>query len=403
MISARAAAAHQPAPAKARTPHHQPELDGIRGLAILAVLLSHAAGILGVLPHRMPHPAWTPIAAFVLVPGWGGVDLFFTLSGFLITGILLRARKRPTYFRPFYARRVLRIFPIYYLFLTVTLIAGHIWLRFGEQLPAGTAARVSYFLYLQNWPVFWPNWVGLTSIWGSFWSLAVEEQFYLVWPTIVRLLSVRTMLGICAFGFALGIPLRYFLIQHFTGISGGIIHFPLSRLDGLFVGAACALYREQRGRPVPLRWAAVSFTAGAAMFGFIAVFHVREMVGLGMHICTFGITAYALMAGGLVAASQHPVARLQKILTLRPLLLAGRYSYGMYVYHLVIYLGFEALARRISPATNGEFTFFPALGYMAIAVLATTAFAAFSFHFFEKKFLEMKRFFPSPAAPVAAS
>jgi len=290
-------------------PRHQPELDGIRGLAILAVLLSHAANQLDVLPHHMPHPAWTPIVAFLLVPGWGGVDLFFTLSGFLITGILLRARTRRTYFSSFYARRVLRIFPIYYLFLTLNLFAAHVWPSFAAELPPTTTARVSYFLYLQNWPVFWPSWAGLTGLWGAYWSLAVEEQFYLIWPTIVRFLSVSALLGICVAGFLLGTPFRWWTIHHLTGMSIAALQFPLSRLDGLFLGAACALYREHRRKPVPLSWAAISFAAGAIMLLYIAIFHVRELVGINVHITTFGVAGFALMSTGLVAASQHPASR----------------------------------------------------------------------------------------------
>jgi peptidoglycan/LPS O-acetylase OafA/YrhL len=381
--------------------HHQPELDGIRGIAILAVMLSHGAGLMGVLPHHTPHSMWVSLVAFVMVPGWGGVDLFFTLSGFLITGILLRARERATYFSSFYARRVLRIFPVYYLFLVLTLIAGHVWPVFGTLLPSTAKERVSYFLYLQNWPLFWPNWLGLTSLWGIFWSLAVEEQFYLVWPTFVRLLDLRAIMGICLVGFVLGTPLRWFVIHRWTGISVGVLHFPLSRLDGLFVGAACALYREMRGRAVPLRWAGVSFWTGAFALLYIGFLHIPEYFGIGIHITTFGIAGFALMSGGLIVASQHPLPWLQRVLTLRPLTIAGKYSYGMYVYHLLIYSGFSWLARRLSPATGGEFEVFLALAYIAVAILVTTAVAAASYHLFEERFLKLKRFFPSPNAPTA--
>lgn len=376
-------------------PRHQPELDGIRGIAILAVLLSHGVGTLAVLPHHMPHARWVSLVSFALTPGWGGVDLFFVLSGFLITGILLRTHESKTYYLSFYARRILRIFPIYYLFLTLTLIAGHIWLSFEADLPATATERLSYFFYLQNWPFFWGSWAGLTSIWGVFWSLAVEEQFYLIWPTLVRFLSVRVMLGLCLVGFMMGTPLRWLVLHHLTGVSEGVLHFPLSRLDGLFLGAACALYRKLSGRAVPLIWAGVSFAAGAAMLLSIATFHPTEMFGVGVHISIFGVTAFALMSVGLVAASQHPVGWLQHALTRRPLILAGRYSYGMYVYHLVIYLGFAWLARRISPATGGEFNVFLAVAYMATAILSVTGIAALSFHFFEQPFLRLKRFFPA--------
>jgi peptidoglycan/LPS O-acetylase OafA/YrhL len=381
---------------------HQPELDGIRGIAILAVLLSHSIISLGAFQIRHPHTVAGGIVVYLLVPGWGGVDLFFALSGFLITGILLRARIRTTYFRSFYARRVLRIFPIYYLTLSVTLLAGILWPAFGAHLPSTTSERVSFFLYLQNWPVFWQSWVGLTSIWAVFWSLAVEEQFYLIWPTLIRFLSVRFMLGVCIVGFLLGTPVRWWLIHHLTGLDLGLLQFPISRLDGLFIGAGIALYREYRGRAVSLTAAKTALTAGALMLLYIAAFHRNELSTPGVRMGSFGITGFALVGGGLIAASQHQLPRLSRLLTLRPLIFAGKYSYGMYVYHLFVYLAFQTLALRLWPATEGEISFIPALLYTAAAIVATAVIAVLSFHFIEEPFLRMKRFFPSPSAPTTS-
>lgn len=393
---------HPPARSEG-TSRHQPELDGIRGLAILFVLLSHAPISLGVLPRFTPHNKWVSLISYVLVPGWGGVDLFFALSGFLITGILLRARTSPIYFSSFYARRTLRIFPIYYLFLTFSLIGGHLWPAFNAELPAAANERVSYFLYIQNWPVFWTSWAGMTSLWGAFWSLAVEEQFYLMWPTLIRLFSVPVMLGLCIVGFVLGWPLRWLVIHYLTGMTVGCLQFPLSRLDGLFLGAACALYREYSGRPIPLKWAKLSFCAGAALLLQISVLHVRELYGVGVHIVTYGVTGFALMGGGLIAASQHQPSPLHRVLTWRPLLIAGRYSYGMYVYHLLIYLALAQGARSISPSTGGELNVFAALLCIAFAILVVTGVAALSFYVLEQPLLRLKRFFPSPSAPVPSS
>jgi peptidoglycan/LPS O-acetylase OafA/YrhL len=177
--------------------HYLPELDGVRGLAILGVLLAHGVLFLGVVPNT----AMGHVLATIFVPGWGGVDLFFTLSGFLITGILLRARKRQRYFASFYMRRVLRIFPIYYLFLAGTLLAAQVSQIMALQIPSGFEGRVPYFFYLQNWPVFWRNWTGIGTLWGAYWSLAVEEQFYLVWPAVVRFVSLRAVSALCISGF----------------------------------------------------------------------------------------------------------------------------------------------------------------------------------------------------------
>ena len=395
---------HQPHPRHAPAePHHQPELDGIRGIAILAVMLSHAAGLMGVRPYHRPHTIWASLAGHLLIPGWGGVDLFFTLSGFLITGILLRARTRTTYFSAFYARRILRIFPIYYLFLSLTLLAAHLWPSFGLLLPQTGKQRLSYFLYLQNWPCFWMGWTGMTSLWGVFWSLAVEEQFYLVWPTVIRFLRTNVILICCLLGVTLGTPLRYWILFHMTGMNVGVLQFPTTRLDGLFLGAALALYRESKGRPVPLAWAWGFFWAGALLFLQIFVFHFPELFSIGTHIATYGVTAFALMSGGLIAASQHPVSWLRRILTFSGLRLAGRYSYGMYVYHLLVYAAFTWLAKQLSPSTGGELILPLALLWMAAAIATTTGLAILSYRYFEEPLLRLKRFFPSPAAPVGVS
>ncbi len=394
---------HESPNSAANHSRHQPELDGIRGIAILAVLLSHTILSLGVFPIKHPHTTAGGLLVYVLVPGWGGVDLFFALSGFLITGILLRARTKATYFRSFYARRVLRIFPIYYLTLAVSLLAGILWPTFGVHLPATNLERISFFLYLQNWPIFWQGWLGLTSIWGGvFWSLAVEEQFYLIWPTLVRFCTLRFMLGICIVGFLFGAPLRWWLIEHLTGASLGLVQFPVSRLDGLFIGAGIALYREIRGRIVSLAAAKMALTAGALMILYIAALHREELSTTGVRMGTFGITAFALFGGGLIAASQHHLPRLSRLLTLRPLIFAGKYSYGMYVYHLFVYLGFQTLAHHLWPATEGEISFIPALLYTAATIAVSAAIAMLSFHFVEEPFLRMKRFFPSPSAPTTS-
>src|ERR1035437_5812327 len=155
-------------------------LDGIRGVAIILVMLHH-------FEHLIP-PCNIAIRfmKLMLSYGWVGVDLFFALSGFLITGILLDTRKANNYFSAFYARRVLRIFPLYYSVLIVILGAAAVWSHRPHVLPLVADQKLS-FLYLTNWLVLWKGEWG-PNIVGHFWSLAVEEQFYLIWPLCVWLL-----------------------------------------------------------------------------------------------------------------------------------------------------------------------------------------------------------------------
>ncbi|HEY4379468.1 MAG TPA: acyltransferase [Acidobacteriaceae bacterium] len=373
---------------------HSPELDGVRGLAILGVLLAHGVLFLGVMPDSHKGRLLT----MALVPGWGGVDLFFTLSGFLITGILLRARKRPRYFSSFYMRRILRIFPIYYLFLILTVVLVHFAPTISYLIPTGFRLRLSYFFYLQNWPVFWSSWAGLTTLWGAFWSLAVEEQFYMIWPTVIRYVNLRTVALACIAGFLLGWPERAYMMHRHPDLFG-VMQWPFSRLDGMLLGASIAIYKEIRGRAVPLSWAISSFIAGAAVFAWILLFHSSELVaGNGFDVWGIGVTGYALMSGGLIAATQHRVKWLHRVLTIRPLLVLGRLSYGMYVYHLTIYMliiSFQPLSKY-----KASTSIISPLIWIACSILLVTGVAELSFQCVETPFLKLKRFFPSPAAPV---
>ncbi len=173
-----------------RTPQERiPELDGLRGTAILLVLVGHYFAAPGTGAVRFLSGYWVRL-------GWTGVDLFFVLSGFLIGGILLTVRDSPNYFKTFYARRFFRIIPIYYawiaLYVLLSLIAGSfLTARVGSVQKIGIFI-LAHFLFLQNFKDFLNSTV---SFWwlSMTWSLAVEEQFYLVAPLLVRYLPKRVL------------------------------------------------------------------------------------------------------------------------------------------------------------------------------------------------------------------
>lgn len=381
---------------------HFPELDGIRGIAILMVMLSHGMNGLGVVPWKGTPGfyQWGRPVIHIFLQGWGGVDVFFALSGFLITGILLRARKKPMYFSSFYARRTLRIFPIYYAFLVVTLLVLSHSHSFSSLLPKAPRGVLPYFLYLQNWPIFWDSWAGMTGLWGAYWSLAVEEQFYMVWPSIVRFCNLRFLLGVCVVGALSGSFMRAHLM-HVHGLRLGMIQSPFSRLDGLFIGAGIALYRHISGRPLAMRWAVLAMISGAFIIGYVALIHPDELEGIGAHLWTVGPAGFALFAGGLIAASHYRPPVLHAILSSKPLLVAGRLSYGMYVYHILIYLALELyVIRPLRLRLDAPYAIWFAAAFLLFAFLLVTGVAALSFRFFETPFLRLKRHFPSPSAPV---
>ena len=175
----------EPIPSTTRT--HLPGLDGLRGTAIIAVLLCHYTLL-------MPKDRLLP---GLLENGWAGVDLFFVLSGFLITGILFDARNRQHFFRNFYLRRILRIFPLYYAFLVILCIVL-LMLHPRDGTQDLWHAQPWLWTYTVNiWLAHQQTWTAWTDMIGPLWSLSVEEQFYLVWPLVVFSLSQRHLMRVC--------------------------------------------------------------------------------------------------------------------------------------------------------------------------------------------------------------
>ena len=375
--------------------HHKPELDGIRGIAILAVLGSHVITVMQVLP-------WTAsmrVLNHILIPGWAGVDLFFVLSGFLITGILLRTKTAPSYyFRSFYWRRILRIFPIYYSSLIVLLMIGHFSRFFHSALPSSLIYRVSYFLFMQNWPAFWGGRFLDNNLLGSYWSLAVEEQFYLLWPILILKISERKMMRLCITGLILAPILRILLVKYVYGTNFALMELTTSRMDGLLAGSFCALYTHSQRKLLPLRWISSAMAVGATTLTFIVVkTSGSELIGTGKYMHTIGVTGFALLSSSLVALSQYRFRWLQQPLCAGWLRAMGKYSYGIYIYHAFIFFGMRQLLTRI-PHRPDPLPFFPALIWAISGVLLAIGVAKVSFDLFESRFLALKKYF-QPLAP----
>jgi peptidoglycan/LPS O-acetylase OafA/YrhL len=375
-------------------PEYKPELDGIRGIAILGVLATHAA---------VEHPGlglggYSRLVRYVFTPGWAGVDLFFVLSGFLITGILLSTKASSNYFKSFYARRCLRIWPIYYVTLLGLVTGATLFPSLGAVVSRPGPFLTSYFLYLQNIPAFlWHGKIGMLM--GPFWSLAVEEQFYLIWPVLVLLLSERALGWVCALGFIVAITSRAYMV-HVHPDDIRTVMLTTSRLDGLVVGAACALFMHVKKRPVPLVWITAAFCIGAGIIGYIAIFHCGELLGTSFYMYTIGITGFALLSGSLVAISQHRFPLLQRPLTMSLLRGFGKYSYGIYVYHKIVFVIGAVIMQQVF---RWELPVSLPLSLIAIAAMTAATFgvAKLSYDHFEMRFLSLKRYFEPVAEKPA--
>lgn len=364
---------------------HLPQLDGIRGLAVLGVIASH------LFPGN-PHSAGTSAIALLFAFGATGVDLFFVLSGFLITGILYDSLQDPHFFRKFYARRVLRIFPLYYgvliLYIVAGLVYGISWNR--EMWSLG--------LYLQNTSLIaipMAAYTGPLPL-GHFWSLAVEEQFYLVWPLLVYLTRTRlNLLRICALSLVVCPLVRLECWMHGAGYFT-VHNNTFCRADTLLAGAALALLLRSRVHDQVLRIAPF-FVIPC----ILATLFLRPALPPGGGILpsfwpTFQLAfRYTLMAAGYAGLIAWSLASSigQRLLEVPPLRSLGKYSYGLYVLHLILFSYLQAPLKRaiavyLTPNKGADVVLTGGLIF-AISLVA----AYLSYHLYEKRFLRLKRFF----------
>ena len=365
---------------------HIPALDGLRGLAILLVLV-HMLYLLET-ENGLPAYLFYRISYF----GWTGVQLFFVLSGFLITGILLDTARARNYFSAFYARRVLRIFPLYFSVLAVAFML----LPAIGIVPATIAFdqphQIWLWTYMSNWThVFTES----SKTFPHFWSLAVEEQFYLVWPLLIRSRSPEQCLRFCLGVAAISLALRSLLV--WAGIPGHFIYDnSFCRMDALALGGAAASalrIPDWRTRLLALHqqffaWSGMVFLAGLVITrGFWSGTPAGATIGYTIVAVSFTLLLVAI-AGAEANRSSGWIA----IFRLRPLRMIGKYSYAMYIFHEPLH-NFAGRPIVAALQINVAQSIFWSAAYIVIMTAATFVVAWISWHVLEKPFLDLKRFF----------
>jgi peptidoglycan/LPS O-acetylase OafA/YrhL len=354
---------------KAERPHFS-ALDGLRGIAILLVVTRHCLDA-----NLSAFAGWkhTLHQNAIASLGWG-VVLFFVLSGFLITGILLDSKADPNYYLNFYGRRILRIFPLYY----GTLLA--FWVVY---LFHGFGADNGLFIHRLPWLLTYTSNIRITlhDNWsfifnghslGHFWSLAVEEQFYLIWPLIVLRCSTGVLRQICLAAIAGGFVSRMVLVYAFHNVIGSCV-FLSCQSDALAMGALLAvMVRERELVVASLAWPLA--LAGAAIW-------MATLLD-GNALLTAGMSGFAMMStGALALCLYHPVSKWFA----HPILRAfGKYSYGIYVLHVILLPFVYTLRDKLGQVVF--VCFFISLSFCA---------GWLSWHLFEAHFLKLKRFFPA--------
>jgi len=370
--------------AAAQAPHrfYQPELDGLRFYAFLGVFIFHtlpgqAAFYRGL---HLPLPwLWAAVAR----SGGAGVDLFFVLSAFLITSLLLREQRQKgeISLRWFYIRRILRIWPLYFVVVSLGIVLAHTMAS--QSLP---------WYYVAGYVLFAGNWVHAVfghprSVCSPLWTVSIEEQFYLIWPALMMMLERRGMIiaGFATFLLATASQAAIAL----AGLSGGYIYYgSASRCDSLALGVLLALFANRLPALTHrIRWLLV----GSGLIGWVVSSAwlvdqpgpVSARMALGRLIVS--LASGAILYGCLYSSS--------KLLRGSLIVSLGKISYGLYLLHLVGLLIAQSL---FHPAWGWQLLATKALGFVMTVILAFA-----SYRWIESPFLRMKdRFATVLSRPV---
>jgi peptidoglycan/LPS O-acetylase OafA/YrhL len=366
-----------------------PALDGVRALAFLMVFAQHYLNL-----------PW----------GWAGVDIFFVLSGFLITGILYDSRDQPHRVGNFYIRRTLRIFPLYYGLMLLLVVSYPLmrwqwsWAWLVWPAYVGNFARgIHPFTLgspLQMLADFQPLSGTIHSFQlylGHFWSLCVEEQFYLIWPWIVfRIRDRRKLIFICV-AFVVICPLMRMAGEHLLPqymLEQEVLYrWTPFRIDALLLGGLIALIRRGPSAERLLKSARIGFSIMVpfvAMYAVYFLLHLHRGLSSPVWVFTWGIVFVDWFAACLIVIALDPKSFVFRIFNHRALRWIGRISYGAYVYHDIFHPQIETVMEKLLPHHQK-------FGTAAVALVLTLLVAWASFRWFETPFIRLKERWTSPA------
>ena len=364
---------------------YMPELDSLRGIAVLGVVLYHAfawryapAGF----------GAWAKVLILASAPGWVGVNLFFVLSGFLITGILLNSKHKPNYYRRFYTRRALRILPAYYSLLIMLLL-----LRTSSYSFVGLS-----FIYLSNVT----DLLGVPCAYGPLWSLAVEEHFYILWPAVVRRFSTRHIAWILV-GIILLTPILRGASFSTGWGSAEIAWYTWFVADGLAAGSLLAISLRalmiRRQAKHLCYWLLASASLAAVIGRPFGILTRERLLGAALQFTVLTIFFAGFLLMFLLLGSSSS----KRYVNLAPLRFLGFISNGLYLDHLLAFRVYDRICSSYWPRL------IPSDGHFALILLrfgvaggAAILLAYLSRRFFEEKFLRLKNSWePKPSVETS--
>jgi len=349
-----------------------PQLDGIRGLAIILVISFHYLGLI-------------PIFSF----GWCGVDLFFVLSGYLITSRLIALREEKNHLLKFYTNRALRLLPLYYLTLLI-FYAGFNLFEKKENLPFFDFYNhnwISFALFFQNWSLIYYDGIKENFL-DHFWSLAIEEQFYLVWPFFLYKFGQHRFFNkLVIIIITLIIITRTFLYIQYPGINN-YKHFfynTFCRMDAFLIGGCLFLFQKNINAK-QFNW------VYPALFVIISgIYFTGNAKGSNPFLSTIGFTLIAIVFAGLIhAAAGNSSKFLPVIFNYRWLKFTGKISYGLYIFHWIVLRVLEPRLEKwltgsayVNSRTANGISLF-------ICLLISYIISVISYFYFELYFLKRK-------------
>jgi peptidoglycan/LPS O-acetylase OafA/YrhL len=353
---------------------YYPALAGLRGIAILMVICYHSFNFI-----------------YLFKIGWTGVDLFFVLSGFLITDILLTTKEETNFLRNFYMRRILRIFPIYYISLIICFFI----------LPKLRISNddLNYFLNYQKW--FWfylQNWLFVfkdplrNDFLSHFWTLALEEQFYLVWPWIILIINKPQKLITILLSILLGLFFIRLLLWsiHIKNVSYENLFF-FTRADGLCIGCiiACLQHSEFPSSKESYKVLLLAITISFVCMTFAKFFWQHNLP----YMATCIYTSIAIFFGIIVYMCLNKNNFLYSFFNIRVLKFFGKISYSLYIIHWPVH---KLLTKSLNSAVNEHLilpSFISAILTQGILILISIVLSVISYYCIEIHFLKLKRFF----------
>jgi len=366
---------------------HVRSLDGIRGVAILAVLIVHYGDL------SQSHSALLRVIGVAKNAGWMGVDIFFALSGFLITGILCNTEHKPHAALNFYARRALRLFPLFYgVWAGIALYA---WLA---HLP-WRGEYWAYLLYAGNFAAIKSGSIGILKI-GHFWSLAIEEQFYLIWPFVLWKLHGSRRINAILVG-ALLLSFLFKLVLIAKHVDPWVAYYMLpTHIESIAMGSflAIGLRGNVKERIVACSRVLLPVSAAAILLlGLIE--HGLSQLDPVVQLC---FPLLGLLGCCLIVRSLDQASLTARVMTNPVLRFYGRYSYGLYIYNLL----FQDILRNYVYQPMGRLIhsqLFLKVSYLFACFVILTLVSVASFHLYESPFLKLKRKFRSQPAEFCRS